>query len=471
MSPPPNKKRRSEGDASIHEDVVANTTSSGTQQKLLLEGAKAAILFSVALPDQQVWHQLSMEWKLDHDVARAALVSQEIEYTDLPIDLKHDRDFLVSAVSENTKLWDSLPDHLRDDIDFFRSLSAYTCSEILEEIFAQFPDLVNERNVWLTVVSDASSDVGCLVASHAPPAITSDSEIMLKACVNYPNRQLFECVDASLAQSRAFLETVLCKKPEVLAHIPRGTLILFPDLAVKFLPSALLGINKIENISSRRSKLCSFADSVDVHMWGDRDFCRAWFQSGGPMLQRGFMNHLENDREVFLWILEHFPKDDADGIVSSFNCAGVSVRGDKAFMLNAIELNPNIYHVATTSVRVNYDVFLIAFGGTPKKYPQVHRGNLRQVCQAISLLGPRVEEELLSYGTFVDTLLRGILQSQCSLSLLNQGVTTSSNYIRLIAAFLEVPTGKRLQMLRQAKDNLSSVALDFAKIYAQKSRE
>jgi len=64
-----------------------------------------------------------------------------------------------------------------------------------------------------------------------------------------------------------------------------------------------------------------------------------------------------------------------------------------------------------------------------------------------------------THDTFFRTVLRGMSQSVDSLgsglSVLNQGTETSVSYKKLIAQYLDVPSGSQLRMLSRASDNIT----------------
>ena len=182
------------------------------------------------------------------------------------------------------------------------------------------------------------------------------------------------------------------------------------------------------------------------------------------------MESLKGDREVFLWMAANFPKDDPAGLVKSFEYASPALRSNKGFMLQAIEHNPDVYHTVHSDLLSNFDVFLMAFGGTAGKHPAITTESWMRLRAVIRQCGLRVEEELVKQETFVKTLLCGISLNQANttpttaLVLLNQGESTALSYKRLIAEYLDVPTGKRLRMVRQASRNLTSVLATVAAI-------
>ena len=168
------------------------------------------------------------------------------------------------------------------------------------------------------------------------------------------------------------------------------------------------------------------------------------------------------------WMAEYFPKDDPAGMLRSFACASASSLEDKDFMLQAIEHNPHIFHAARDSLRSDFDVWLVAFGGTPGEHPYVARDTWPRLRVGIAEFVPRVETELQKHDTFVKSFVCGMSQrpntSPTALVLLNQGEATAQNYKQLIAVYLDIPTGRRLRMLRNASRVLPSVLTSVARM-------
>lgn len=173
------------------------------------------------------------------------------------------------------------------------------------------------------------------------------------------------------------------------------------------------------------------------------------------------MDHLKSDKEVFLWLSEHFPKKQGKRkrFVMSFQHASQTLKTDKAFMLKAIALNPNVYHTAPQSLKNDFDVWLLAVGGTAGQHPLIDQRKWTALRETFVTFIARVRAELQNYETYQGTFLFGMTQQQPdnALTLLSQGEATSLNYKRLVAEYLDVPTGKRLRMLRKAVTNLVAV--------------
>jgi len=467
-----NKKRR-----------AANEPMAGSEEEAKdakkLAGTKDFILHCIRaklIVKEFCWDKLPMEWKTDQEVAAAALKHDKITYDDLPTDLKTNQPFLVSAVIENSKVWMTLPDQLRNDIDFARSLTAFTDFYVFKKMLGTFPGLQNERGLWLALIRFPEPDAfdidhfWHIFNDYAPPNIRADPSIMLTACA-ICHRLLVTCVDNSLSQSHDFLTGVLRSAPEALLVVPQASLAMFPVLIQKFLSNALHSFGRRLKAVNMRNRCTALAKNLPNEFWASRENLKIWFQSGGPFIESiAGLRTLSRDEEVFLWIAKYCPKDDGVGLWSSFGHASQHLRHKKAFMLTAILLNPNAYHAAMPTLQNDFDVWLAAFGGTPGMHPSIDSVDTWIVLrESIAEFGVRVQEELQRMDVFLNTFLAGMSHPKSSggavpssLLLLNQGETTSVNYKSLIAAYLDVPTGKRLQMLRNSLVNLGSVCISVA---------
>jgi len=356
---------------------------------------------------------------------------------------------LASAVSENSLVWFHLPDAFKNDIDFVGSLTAFTDNEAIESMFENFPGLCSERNIWLTIFTNPLTEIDYynLVSDHAPPAIRSDREIMMLACMCAIDI-LEEFVSDHLAEDRNFLVELLGTSPRALPYVSDEVQQMYPDLVIDTLPRAL---KEIHRSAFRGSVIRIFASHIKEDLWvSNRSIVRAYFQSGGHFFPEN-MQHLKADREVFLWMAKHFDKEDGAGFVASFRNALPSLTNDKAFMMQAIELNPNAYHAAAEDLRKDFDVWLVAFGSFKDRHPHITKETWTTTLrQSVTEFVPRVKAELQCQETFSQTLLFGMTQnpraSQTPLALLNQGEVTAVSYKRAIAEYLDVPTGKRLRM-------------------------
>jgi len=401
-----------------------------------------------------------------------ALQHGKIRASDLPPDLQTDRSFLIGAVNKNTKIWYSLPDNFKNDISFARSITSYTDRDATAEILGELPPLVNERDVWSAIIcnSPALRDwvVYSLVVSKAPTVIQSDRELMLKACSKNPDI-IYDVLDETFARDGDFVRDLLTLDPQLLQALSLETQQMFPELVREFLPKALRNINRESKSVVRRARCISLARDIVSEFWQNRDFIRAWFQAGGPFCSgASFMASLKDDTEVFLWMAASFPKDDPDGMVLSFKCASATLLGDRDFMLQAIEHNPHIFHAARDSLRSDFDVWLVAFGGTPGEHPYIASDRWPRIRVGIAEFVPCVQAELHKHDTFVKSFVCGMSQrpnaSPTALVLLNQGEATAQNYKQLIAVYLDIPTGRRLRMLRNASRVLPSVLTSVAKM-------
>jgi len=447
---------------------------------------------------RRFWDELPASWKGDRGPWCAP---PRWSTEELPPQFQSDRDFLVEAVNESSLAWNLLSETLQNDIEFARSIATFTNKSVVDKIIEKFPQIVDERKFWLAVFDNASQmipelydddDSGDesedplyeLVLDDAPHAIKSDHEIMLKACVAQAQPTIFNLFireDNPLSQDRRFIGELLQQKPAFFIASNRyidftDTIREFPDLFIGALPRALQSIfqgkDPQETASQTRRSVCAMLlKHFPNEFLTNRDFVRTWFQSGGPFLSIESMASLKTDKEVFLWIARHFSNSaDPSDVAVSFKCASSALLKDQAFMIQAIELNPHIYQAVPTDIKhKNFDLFLCAFGTTPGRYPPIRiQRRFQPVPAGQSSSNPatkfirRVEHDLQSFDeVFVGTLLCGVWQPTGALALLNQGGASSNQYMSLIAAFADLPTGNRLQMLRNASRNLNLALADM----------
>jgi len=299
----------------------------------------------------------------------AALVHRKIKAEDLPQPFLSDRDFLLLAVIQSSLVWLDLPFELKIDIGFAKSITTFTNNSVLDKIIMKIPRIVEERKFWLAVFdkpksprfSDSFSYRRVILREFAPPSIHLDHEIMLKACMADP--LVFKLLaktsnDGSLVQDRKFISDLLQRKPEILGIyediFSADTMRMFPDLFVKALPQVLHSIGQQDQHPDFGECECDFEDIVERfpdEFWTNRDFIRAWFQSGGPFLGNQEMVSLKDDKEVLLCIAKFDSKDDPQGMVGSFRKASPVLRADATYMLQVIGINPNIYHALPSKIK------------------------------------------------------------------------------------------------------------------------
>jgi len=444
-----------------------------------LETAKAFMIsmFRQGLGDvKNEWRMLSDEWKSDPDIALAATaVSHKwsvVEVEDLPEQLLQNHGFLVQLMKQRGELWVDLPLAAQNDVSLVDAITNFPSEEFALAIFDRFPRLITDGSFWLKVVAGSKSHVALpLLGEHAPIIILKDSEVALKACLMH--HEFLRRVDASLWEQRNFVEAVVNSSADIshpLQHIPDHAQLRWPELVVRcfeYKRDRFLHLNQCT----------AWAMAVADELWqqDNRVVVRGWFRAGFPFLSH-FPTVWKDDREIFLLIAEYCGKNQRFRLVDhecqeTFGYGSETLRSSKEFMLQALALNPNVFKHAAGNLQKDFDVVVTAVA---------HWGNQnltntnaevlayrfvterfwdREFMAFVGIARERIERELLAHENFTKNFLPGVTfggGGVCSLPLLNQGAETEESFKKRIASYLDVPTGKRLRLLRQASKNFPS---------------
>jgi len=286
---------------------------------------------------------------------------------------------------------------------------------------------------------DGYIDLDDLIRDFAPAAIRSDRDLMLEACMTIP--AVLEYVDASLSTDHDFLlEALGCGCGYfLLFHIPDDVQCDFPDVVA--------------------SDTSDFVENgVAAAFWEDRDL----FYVGSVMVYPFWMTGMartsgKKNEGIFIRIAQHCF---AELRQASFEKASMSLRGNKAFMLRVLNLEPSLLEFVAPVLRNDFDLCLVAFSGKESVVQnEVSRcQDQNDKFDFIWISRSQVLELLNKHSTFTSTVLPAMSQqtnSGCSLTTLDQGSETSYRYKKKIARYIGVPTGKHLRLLRQALRNLN----------------
>ena len=332
---------------------------------------------------------------------------------------------------------------------------------------------------------NTSTDIETLVSNYASDEIRSDRALMARACRVEPKcllalRQAVLWIlpfrrfqPSPLAFDRTFIREVLAHHPsalkyvasrctdrdllaDVLANNPAAlqyakgdALRRYPDLVMETM--AVLGAD--EQLSTSDAQ--SIGASIDERLWNDRTMVLQWFRSGLPFFEHrsAFNTHphpfnaLRNDSEVFLLIAKHSRSPGE----SFFRYASMTLRANKEFMMQAVKQNTSLFSCASTDLKRDFDLALIAFAADDLDV--VERTFSFRCNFHVSFLR-QVQAMLCLHETFCVMLSC----SGSTLAVLNQGTETVLVYKQLIAEFLGVPTGNMdLPLLRRAYSNLKAL--------------
>lgn len=376
-----------------------------------------------------------------------------------------DRVFLKDQIERNKSSfeWEWLPSQLRYDIDFARSIQVFNWSGLPNQILRNIPALRGDRDFWRKVMKSAVAadadreadywgSVRSVIGDYASMPILSDRDIMLDACS--VNARVMRLVDASLARDHDFLVACVERNPFCLLKISRDIQRMFPDVIDK----ALLSFKEEEHVGL--GTMYRLADKLDRMFWEDRAFVLRWFECGFAYLHNAdlreplFRKTWKGDEEFFLLNAKHCR---ADLLHESFENIGSSLRNNRKFMLRVLKIQPTLMIFAGLELKHDFELCSIVLSdrkGAEAAFFEYLRWD------AVDFLS-EANRQLALHGSFCSLVLPAISllndDSECALSILNQGTSTTLAYKKLIAEYMGVPTGERLRRIRQAFRNLNAL--------------
>jgi hypothetical protein len=196
-------------------------------------------------------------------------------------------------------------------------------------------------------------------------------------------------------------------------------------------------------------------------LWRNREVALAWAEAeaGGLFLESQFPESFRDDAALLLAFVKHKTNVDAFS-------ASPRLRADNEFMLKAVELNGRLLNCIAEELMDDFDLILTAFSDMDTV---VYYGNYSRLkwiqrtsdnFEFLANFSKTVKEKLRAHENFIKVLC-GIAftcnedSPNCHLPLFNQGKETSLlAYTKIIAEYVDVPTGKELRMLRRAHKNL-----------------
>ena len=427
------------------------------------------VMFLALKRGRILWEDVPTELQQNHrDIAFYGVKHEQISADDCPC---LDPAFFRDAIEEDKIDWNLLPTELRNDTGFARSITRFTNTVTARKILNHFPELHSDRTFWLRMLdlvppSDGDIDhfnsLPRLLRDFASPEIFADREIMQRECIKYAD--VVTLVHPTLGNDRDFLAAVLNQNPGALQHVSHVVQLLYPDLVVGAL--APLGRIDYSDCMDHSFELLRVERAIAPSFWEDRSFVLSWVKAGlgfppVELFPREVRMMWTVDKELFYLTAKH--SESKVSILAFERWADASLRNDKPFMLQVVQCKPALFDVASENLQRDLDLAITAFAG-PSALAEEHmtRLHFNGLDDVVNELVRSIRERLDWHDTFVATLLRGMSASPTNstastplnLSLLNQGAETSVVYKKLIADFLNVPTGSELRLLRRAHEHV-----------------
>jgi len=299
--------------------------------------------------------------------------------------------------------------------------------------------------------ADWAGSLEPIVSAFAPRELLCNKDFIRTAC-HLDSLNILASTDPMVLADVDFLADIGRSNPDLIWHLPREKqLLLPPEFIISF----------VEMHPNLRDSYC-FAKSIAVEFWNDRDFALRWFKSGQLFHEDIFPVAWKKDKDAFLLIAKY--RTNAQSRHESFMKASLTLRGDTKFMAQALEHDPTLFDCATAVLREDVDLAVLAFRDPKFCEKQFGGPGYNESAELLGRLIVLMRERLELLDLFLATFLRGMVSSShvaancgSTLSILDQGMETSVVHKKLIAKYLNVPTGRELLRLRQAYQNLCDV--------------
>lgn len=374
------------------------------------------------------------------------------------------RDRYKKMLEDGRTSWANVPQELREDEGFARSITTLPRVLVLRAIFESHPALARDRYYWKKIFGGNTvvrEDVCDLFVSSADQAMLDDGELMRAACRYSPRFQ--QMMEGPRAKDRYFWKALLDEDPFVLRNLPFSIQRRYPDLVF----DALAVLGRIPLPKEDMHMLYELTPNMVPEFWHDRENLRKWFTAG--LMFREWQVRLpaalKDDRDVFRWIAEHC----RSGLkVDSFDMASAALRSDKQFMLECVTFDPRVLKCAIGPMRTDFDLALAACAG-PRELVATYLEEVRfRAGQAkfLRAFHPRVRNMVHSNQSFHPVVLRGM--TSCSGSLL---ATLNENVKKIIAEdFLDVSTtATQAKFVGPATENLDAIRGVPTTVYTKSS--
>jgi hypothetical protein len=310
-----------------------------------------------------------------------------------------------------------------------------------------------------------------------PPYTFEDIELPL-AVARYNWRDM-DKVGRALLRDRTFIR-------QALEMDPRIQLFVAPELRSEFQiidcvtkDTAFITITKLGHglirehpeVAIQAVKVCHARDlhNLSAHIpddvWaGYRQLCISWLQRGGPVLEV-FQNQLQ--------VTPPYTPEDLELplAVARYNWCEMDKVGhillrDRAFILQALELDGRIFRFASLEIRrQDLDIQVVAVANYSNNIHANTQSTVEQYLgeyMDVAAVARHVEEQLQLHRTFCHDILGAISiprphrppPLRCRLPMLDLGHETSQVFKKLIAEYLGVPLGQKSSWLKRASTNL-----------------
>jgi Domain of unknown function (DUF4116) len=318
-------------------------------------------------------------------------------------------------------------------------------NKFFAQIFDRFVGLNRKEKYWRKIFNDFRSSksikdggFAILFDNFAPSSIRSNRKIMLELLTE--DKYLFKFMDDRLQNDRQFLMSLLRKNPDALTVIDDEVKIENVDLVIDAIP----GVDPDDELS------CNYIPDV---LFANRDVVSALAMAGKACCN----NMPENAWQMW-------SNDPEFCFVQNLAKSPPHLFNRVSYMKEVLSKFPGLLWIATGRAACDHELITMGFAHDTRCVQRKLRawGNKGRDDKIDKYMG-YLKEKLDPYDNFASYVLGNMLSSQSvestgtCLTLLNQGHETSISYKRRLAECLGIPTGRSLQQLLQARQNLNSV--------------
>jgi hypothetical protein len=374
--------------------------------------------------------------KKDRELLLEAL-AHGMRFRFCPLAYQSDQTFLVAAVSRKSEIYFDLgrTNQAVPDIALAAVTAADSIPAVHQRAMETVPSLKSNRNVVLALSARGDASFLKDFFTEADVVFKDDKEIMLTAVAR--DSKLFPYASARL---RADAELLLAAIDEgsavdVLKTVSPAMQLEHPEIALKAVQTAW------------PRNLRILQPYVQEELWQNREIVMAWIRRGCRVLP-AFEAMVAEDEQVALEIAEHSWRE--------FAKVGNGLKANVEFMTKAVDTNGRVLRFSAPSIRDDLNLVVRAVASHADALVPSIRVDKATLTQ-------HVQDKLELHKTFVNEFLRGIAvptphippSRRSQLPMLDRGVETSQAFKQLIAAFLGVPVGDDLRIMRTCYKNLT----------------
>lgn len=343
--------------------------------------------------------------------------------------------FLQDVLSRNSEMYFSMNRKLQMVPEIaMAAITAYDSTPAVHvRALEHVPALSNNRSVVLALSKRGDEAFLKKFFTEADPFFKDDKEIMLTAVSRDP--KLFLNASARLRADPDLLVAAIdgSTAVDVLKTVPPEVQTEHPEIASRAIAVAW----------PRNLRLVQAY--VTEELWQNRNVVIAWIRRGCRVLPA--FENLMGDEQVALEIAQHSWRE--------FSKVANTLKRNHAFMIRAVDANGRVLRFATAEIRNDLPTVVRALASHAEALAAGMSVTRQTVLQY-------VKDKLDLHTTFVDEFLRGIAvptphispSRRSQLPMLDRGVETSQAFKQLIAAFLGVPVGEELRIVRTCHKHL-----------------